>query len=236
MLIPSSTERIALATLTWLGHASFRVDTDAGTESTSTRSSPGRRPRTASGSRIAPTRSRSRTATATTRRRRRHAAAHGCTVVGMIELVAWFTAQGVPDDKAIGFNKGGTVEVAGVRFTMTHAFHSSSAPDGTYAGEPAGLHRRARTARRVYFAGDTAVFGDMALIARLYSPTSPCSRSATTSRWARARPRWRSSCSATRAASRATGAPSDPDRHARRARGADDGHRRAHSSRETIEL
>jgi L-ascorbate metabolism protein UlaG (beta-lactamase superfamily) len=53
---------------------------------------------------------------------------------------------------------------------MTHAFHSSSAPDGTYTGEPAGFVVQADD-QRVYFAGDTDVFGDMQLIARLYSPT-----------------------------------------------------------------
>ena len=41
--------------------------------------------------------------------------------------------------------------------------------------------------------------------APLHSPTWRCCRSATTSRWARTRRRWRSSCSATRAACRATG-------------------------------
>ena len=32
--------------------------------------------------------------------------------------------------------QGGTVEVDGLKFTLTNAFHSSSTPDGTYAGEP----------------------------------------------------------------------------------------------------
>ena len=48
--------------------------------------------------------------------------------------------------------------------------HSSSAPDGSYGGEAAGFVVSADDAR-VYFAGDTTVFGDMQLIARLYSPT-----------------------------------------------------------------
>ena len=78
--------------------------------------------------------------------------------------------QGVPDDKLVGFNKGGTVEIGGAHVTMTHAFHSSSAPDGTYTGEPAGFVFHLGDAD-VYIAGDTAVFGDMALIAELYSPT-----------------------------------------------------------------
>ena len=73
----------------------------------------------------------------------------------------------IDDEQLIAFNKGGTVEVAGFQFTMTNAFHSSSAPDGGYAGEPAGFVVSADDAR-IYFAGDTTVFGDMQLIARLY--------------------------------------------------------------------
>jgi L-ascorbate metabolism protein UlaG (beta-lactamase superfamily) len=56
-----------------------------------------------------------------------------------------------------------------VRFTMTNAFHSGSMPDGSYGGEPAGMVVRA-DGKSIYFAGDTCVFGDMALIARLYEP------------------------------------------------------------------
>ena len=69
----------------------------------------------------------------------------------------------------VAFNKGGTVEIDGVGFTLTNAFHSSSAPDGSYAGEPAGFVVRA-DGTSVYFAGDTCVFGDMQLIERLYQP------------------------------------------------------------------
>ena len=40
-------------------------------------------------------------------------------------------------------------------FTMTNAFHSSSAPDGSYAGEPAGFVVGV-DGQRIYFAGDTS--------------------------------------------------------------------------------
>jgi L-ascorbate metabolism protein UlaG (beta-lactamase superfamily) len=53
---------------------------------------------------------------------------------------------------------------------MTNAFHSSSTPDGSYAGEAAGFVIEADGVR-LYFSGDTTVFGDMQLIARLYEPT-----------------------------------------------------------------
>jgi L-ascorbate metabolism protein UlaG (beta-lactamase superfamily) len=48
--------------------------------------------------------------------------------------------------------------------------HSSSTNDGTYAGEPCGLVVEVEDGFKLYFAGDTNVFGDMALIARIYAP------------------------------------------------------------------
>jgi L-ascorbate metabolism protein UlaG (beta-lactamase superfamily) len=87
----------------------------------------------------------------------------------MVELGGWFTKNGVAEDAVTAFNKGGTVDVDGVRFTLVNAFHSGSAPDGSYGGEPAGVVVRF-DGKSVYFAGDTCVFGDMQLIARLYEP------------------------------------------------------------------
>ena len=94
----------------------------------------------------------------------------GCPVLGMVELVRWLTSQGVAEDKGIGFNKGGTTEVEGIRFTLVNAFHSSSAPDGTYAGEATGIVVGLEDGTTVYFAGDTCVFGDMRLLGELYEP------------------------------------------------------------------
>jgi L-ascorbate metabolism protein UlaG (beta-lactamase superfamily) len=57
--------------------------------------------------------------------------------------------------------------------TLTHGNHSSSAfENGTsvYLGESCGLVFDFGEGPKVYFAGDTNVFGDMALIARLYEP------------------------------------------------------------------
>jgi L-ascorbate metabolism protein UlaG (beta-lactamase superfamily) len=85
--------------------------------------------------------------------------------------VEGFTRNGLPQEQAVAFNKGGTVDVDGVRFTMTNAFHSSSndAAGGGYGGEPTGVVIRFDE-KSIYFAGDTCVFGDMQLIARLYAP------------------------------------------------------------------
>ena len=67
-------------------------------------------------------------------------------------------------------NKGGTIEVRGLRITMTDARHSSSFDDLTYLGEPAGFVVKLENGQTIYFAGDTALFGDMKIIGELYRP------------------------------------------------------------------
>lgn len=95
---------------------------------------------------------------------------HRPRLVAMVELAGWLDKKGFPGASAGGMNKGGTVDVGGVGFTLTHAFHSSSTPDGTYAGEPAGLVIQLENGFTLYVAGDTCVFGDMQLIGRIYRP------------------------------------------------------------------
>jgi L-ascorbate metabolism protein UlaG (beta-lactamase superfamily) len=95
----------------------------------------------------------------------------GCPVVAQVEVRAFLTEEGVEDDgMAHSANKGGTVHVAGVAVTLTTANHSSSAHGARYLGEPCGLVLRAEGMPTIYVAGDTNVFGDMALIRRLYAP------------------------------------------------------------------
>src|SRR4051794_34383139 len=57
-----------------------------------------------------------------------------CPVIALVELRAWLTTQGVEADSPQNPNKGGTVTVDDVTLTYTDANHSSSTPDGTYAG------------------------------------------------------------------------------------------------------
>jgi L-ascorbate metabolism protein UlaG (beta-lactamase superfamily) len=95
---------------------------------------------------------------------------HACPVVAQVELRGWLSSQGLDDDMSLSPNKGGTIEVAGIKVTLTNAFHSSSAPDGTYTGESCGLVLELENGFTLYVAGDTCVFGDMALIARIYEP------------------------------------------------------------------
>ena len=90
-------------------------------------------------------------------------------IVALLELNGWLARQGaaVPD---MGPNKGGTVEAGGVKFTLVNAFHSSASEDGAYLGEAAGLVLEFENGTKLYFAGDTCVFSDMQLIGRIYSP------------------------------------------------------------------
>lgn len=72
-----------------------------------------------------------------------------------------------------GMNTGGTINVDGVRVSLTQAFHSSGvdSPSGPlYGGMPNGLIVAVDSHATIYDAGDTDVFGDMKLIKQLYEP------------------------------------------------------------------
>ena len=91
------------------------------------------------------------------------------------ELALWLgSVYSAPDD-VIGMNKGGTVEVRGLKVTMTSADHSAGDWDSNtaaprYLGEPAGFVVELEDGWKIYFAGDTNVFGDMRLIGDLFAP------------------------------------------------------------------
>jgi L-ascorbate metabolism protein UlaG (beta-lactamase superfamily) len=91
-------------------------------------------------------------------------------IVANVELKGWLKSQGAQTDDVPGPNKGGTVEAEGIKFTLVNAFHSSSSDDGDYLGEAAGIVVELEDGKKIYFAGDTCVFGDMQLIGRIYSP------------------------------------------------------------------
>ncbi len=93
-------------------------------------------------------------------------------VIAIHEIATWLAPRGVD---ARGMNKGGTQTIGPVAITMTHAVHSSSMIDENgaivYGGEPCGFVLTfAADGRALYFAGDTNVISDMALIAELYMP------------------------------------------------------------------
>jgi L-ascorbate metabolism protein UlaG (beta-lactamase superfamily) len=98
------------------------------------------------------------------------ARATGAPVVAVYELANWFQGKGLKD--VVGMGVGGTVDVKGLRISMTPALHTSSIDEdeGKYAGLAVGFVVRMEDSRSIYFAGDTALFGDMRLIRELYRP------------------------------------------------------------------
>jgi len=92
-------------------------------------------------------------------------------VVGIFETCAWLESKGVKTTSAM--NKGGTQKVDEIEVTMVNAIHSCGIQDGDqiiYGGEACGYIVRLPGGLTIYHAGDTCVFGDMKLIAELYSP------------------------------------------------------------------
>lgn len=93
------------------------------------------------------------------------------TVVSIYETSHWLESKGVVNLSPM--NKGGTQTVGPIQVTMTHAVHSCGILDDgkiVYGGEACGYVLHMPDGRRIYFAGDTAVFSDMALIQELYQP------------------------------------------------------------------
>lgn len=95
----------------------------------------------------------------------------GAKVLAGWELAHILTGKGVKNVVAI--NKGGTRRFGEIAVVAVHADHSSAYIEGDqllYGGEPMGYVIRFENDYVVYHAGDTNVFGDMALIAELYKP------------------------------------------------------------------
>jgi L-ascorbate metabolism protein UlaG (beta-lactamase superfamily) len=88
-------------------------------------------------------------------------------LVAMWEVVSWFEKQGIKNGHAM--NIGGSFKADFGKITLTHALHSSSMPDGSYGGNAAGFVVHSEDSN-FYYAGDTALFGDMSLIAKQHQP------------------------------------------------------------------
>jgi L-ascorbate metabolism protein UlaG (beta-lactamase superfamily) len=92
-------------------------------------------------------------------------------VVSIPELGHWLEKKGVKQVSAM--NKGGTQTVGDIKVTMVHADHSCGITDGdqiVYGGEACGYVIEFSNGVKIYHAGDTNVFGDMAIIRDLYVP------------------------------------------------------------------
>ena len=113
------------------------------------------------------------------------AALTGAPVVGPHELVLNAVALGVVEaGKAVPMNKGGTVAPLGpgIKIHMVPAEHSSGADLNAFkpdmaketrfleGGNAVGYVIEFESGFKIYHMGDTAVFGDMALIQRFFKP------------------------------------------------------------------
>jgi L-ascorbate metabolism protein UlaG (beta-lactamase superfamily) len=91
------------------------------------------------------------------------------------EMSLWLETIADLGAEVVGMNKGGTVTPHGVAVAMVHADHSAGdwdAGKGSLSlGEPVGFVVELEPGGpRIYLAGDTDVFGDMALIGELHRP------------------------------------------------------------------
>jgi L-ascorbate metabolism protein UlaG (beta-lactamase superfamily) len=101
-------------------------------------------------------------------------AARGGTVIGSHEMSIYLASRGV---EAVGMNKGGRFEAAGIGFTMVHAEHTGGV---TITGGETAVTRdlgcwgwllEFEDGTRVYHTGDTDLFGDMALVKDRWKPS-----------------------------------------------------------------
>ena len=99
------------------------------------------------------------------------ARATSAPVVCLFELGQWLDQKGVQNVRDMGI--GGTQDIDGIRLTMTMAVHTGSYMENgsiVYLGGAAGFIVRMPGAPVFYFAGDTALFGDMKILRDLYAP------------------------------------------------------------------
>jgi L-ascorbate metabolism protein UlaG (beta-lactamase superfamily) len=101
-------------------------------------------------------------------------AKRGGTIIGSHEASVYLASRGF---EAVGMNKGGRFEAAGIGFTMVHAEHTGGV---TITGGGVDVTRdlgcwgwllEFEDGTRVYHTGDTDLFGDMALVRDRWAPT-----------------------------------------------------------------
>ena len=90
----------------------------------------------------------------------------GATIIAVFELANYCSSKGA---KVIPVGIGGTTILPFGKVRFLPAFHSSSTPDGTYAGMPASILFDFEGIK-IYHAGDTSLTNEMKLIGELYAP------------------------------------------------------------------
>jgi L-ascorbate metabolism protein UlaG (beta-lactamase superfamily) len=94
----------------------------------------------------------------------------GVPVAGQYDLMSfWAEKEGI---ETTGFNKGGTVDLGGVKVTMVHATHSTSiaTPDGPQVTGSECGYMIAGEGHVIYVSGDTDVMADMGVFNALHKP------------------------------------------------------------------
>ncbi len=86
----------------------------------------------------------------------------GASVISNTEICSWLDERGVK--KTLPLYISGARKTAFGSVKAVSAVHGSSLPDGSYGGLALGFLLSAEDGRRIYFAGDTGLFGDMKLI------------------------------------------------------------------------
>jgi L-ascorbate metabolism protein UlaG (beta-lactamase superfamily) len=100
------------------------------------------------------------------------ARATGAQAIAPYELASWLEEKGLKHISAM--NPGGSLTMMGLSIAMVPAVHSSSIEDAgppRYTGVAAGYVIRFENGLTVYYAGDTALFGDMRIIGEVYRPS-----------------------------------------------------------------
>ena len=85
----------------------------------------------------------------------------GAKVIANAEIAGWMREKGA---EVFPQHIGGGHDYPFGYVKLTQAVHGSSLPDGSYGGMPAGFLITTLEKEKVYFAGDTGLFGDMSLI------------------------------------------------------------------------
>lgn len=91
-------------------------------------------------------------------------------VVGQYDLMThWSEAEGI---ETIGFNKGGTVDLDGIKVSMVAASHSSTfgTPEGLKAAGSEVGFMITLEGKTVYVSGDTDIMADMEWMGDFYKP------------------------------------------------------------------
>ncbi|UWQ31200.1 metal-dependent hydrolase [Leisingera sp. M527] len=91
-------------------------------------------------------------------------------VIGQYDLMGlWGETEGV---ETVGFNKGGTVDLGGVKVAMVPASHSSTfnTQDGLRTGGSEVGYMLMAEGTTVYLSGDTAIMADMDWMGEYYKP------------------------------------------------------------------